>query len=230
MLEAERGDGDQLAGVAASHEPLVRAVEEAMRGGERPVSVAGDCCQSIAVVAGLQRAGVDPVIVWLDAHGDFNTWETSPSAFIGGMPLAMLVGRGEERLMRAAGTRRIPEADVILTDARDLDPGERDALERSDVRRTAEPAKIPRMVPPGRPVYVHLDLDIIDPVDAPAVHYPVKGGPTAAKLGVLLRELAATGQVVAASLTLWDLSKDVDRKTETVCLGALHALVGGEVP
>lgn len=229
LNDPDVGGADQIARMTAIHEMLAVAALDAIRGGERPVSIAGDCCQTIAVVAGLQRAGLDPVIVWLDAHGDFNTPATTPSGFIGGMPLAMLTGRGDDRLMRGVGAQPIPERDIILADARDLDPGERDALERSEVRRSADLAKVPRMIPPGRAVYVHLDPDIIDPVDAPAMHYATKGGCTAANVGVLARALASTGQIVAASMSLWDLPADTDGRTGSACLGALHALVG-ELP
>lgn len=218
--------GDQLARVAAVHAPLALAVELAVRAGERPIGVAGDCCATIAVVAGLQRAGLDPVIVWLDAHGDFNTWDTTPSGFIGGMPLAMLTGRGEGRLVRAAGVRTVAESDIVLTDARDLDPGERQLLEASAVRRTADTSMVTSMIPLGRPVYVHLDADVIDPSDAPAVHYPARGGPSATATVALARALAATGQVVAASVTLWDFGKDEDRRTAGNVLSTLHALAG----
>jgi arginase len=128
--------------------------------------------------------------------------------------------------MRGVGAINLSESDIILADARDLDPGERDALERSEVRRSADLAKVPRMIPPGRPVYVHLDPDVIDPLDAPAMHYPAKGGRTAGEVSVLARALASTGQVIAVSMTLWDLPADQDGRTARSCLGALNALVG----
>jgi arginase len=98
-------EGDHtMARIGSVHGPLADLVQHAIMEGRRPVNVGGDCCQSIAVIAGMRRAGLDPAIVWLDAHGDFNTWETSPSGFIGGMPLAMLVGRGELTLLQQLGS------------------------------------------------------------------------------------------------------------------------------
>jgi arginase len=62
------------------------------------VSIAGDCVATMGVLAGLHDAGITPTLIWFDAHGDFNTWETTPSGFLGGMPLAMIVGRGEQTM------------------------------------------------------------------------------------------------------------------------------------
>lgn len=71
------------------YESLARMVAESLESGHCPVSIAGDCCSSIGVAAGMQRAGADCFLVWFDAHGDFNTWETTPSGFLvgGGFPL-----------------------------------------------------------------------------------------------------------------------------------------------
>jgi arginase len=211
--------------MAVIHRCLAGIVADAVRNGRRPVSVAGDCCAAIGVLAGLQHAGVDPVIVWLDAHGDFNTPETTRSGFIGGMPLAFIVGRGDGSMLQAAGARPVPESDVILGDARDLDPEERIALEGSRVRRAADVTAIPDLLPPDRPVYVHLDPDILDPTEAPAMGYPVRGGPRLATLREVGRRLAGTGRVVAASLTTWDLDADPGGRTERACLSALRAIV-----
>src|SRR3990172_8795656 len=104
---------DQLRRMAAIHASLAAFVAETARRGERPVSIAGDCCAAIPVLAGLKRAGLTPVLVWLDAHGDFNTPETTPSGFIGGMPLAMIAGRGDLRLIEAAGLTPQPQSDIL---------------------------------------------------------------------------------------------------------------------
>jgi arginase len=216
----------QLARMAAVHAPLAAFVAESARRGERPVSFAGDCCAAIPVLAGLRRAGLDPVLVWLDAHGDFNTPETTPSGFIGGMPLAMLVGRGDVTLCRYAGLEPLAESDAVLCDARDLDPGERAALEQSAVRHVTNVRELVASVPEGRPVYVHFDPDIIDAADAPAQLYPVGNGPRLPDVCDVLTELGAARDVRAVSLTVWDLAADRRRVTEAAVLTALRALLG----
>lgn len=118
------GGSNQAARIGAIHTPLAEWARAAAAAGRRSVTIGGDCLQTAAVLAELRRAGMDPVIVWLDAHGDFNTPETSPSGFIGGMPLAMLVGRGDAWLRDNISLPAIAERDIIVSDARDLDPGE----------------------------------------------------------------------------------------------------------
>ncbi|NIS82127.1 MAG: hypothetical protein GTO14_18395 [Anaerolineales bacterium] len=89
------------------HESLAARVAESVRDGSLTLSIAGDCCTTIGVLAGLQRADVSPLLVWFDAHGDFNTWDTTPSGFLGGMPLAMLAGIGDQTMPEAVGLRSI---------------------------------------------------------------------------------------------------------------------------
>jgi arginase len=217
---------DSLARMTEAHLPLARFVARTVRDGGRPVSLAGDCCATIGVLAGLQQAGVAPVLVWLDAHGDFNTAETSPSGFIGGMPLAMIVGRGDQTLTRAAGLAPQPEASVVLADARDLDPGEAVAVRESAVRHVAAVADLPQRLP-ASPLYVHLDVDVLSPREAPAMRYPTAGGPTVAEACAVMESLAGTGRVVAVSMTVWDFAHDADGRTERACTRLLQALVGG---
>src|SRR5512134_2802831 len=222
-------DGPALERLAALHEPLAAAVQAAVTAGERPVSIAGDCCAAIPVLTGLQRAGLAPRLLWLDAHGDFNTPATSPSGFLGGMPLAMLVGRGDTTLLRALGTRPLAEADVLLCDARDLDPEEGRALARSAVRhcRSLE-AVIPASVG-DRPLHVHLDVDVLSLEDAPAMRYPVPGGPRLGALQAFGRQLASRGAPISVSVTTWAFDRDADGRTATACLQALAGLLG-QVP
>lgn len=217
---------DTMARMGGVHTALADLVERAVKHGQRPVTIGADCCQSLAVRAGLRRAGLDPIVVWFDAHGDFNTWETSPSGFIAGMSLAMHVGRGDQRLLDGLALTPMPEADVILSDARDLDPAEGVALRGSNVAHVTRVEDLAAHVPGGRPIYVHLDVDVIDAADAPAMHYSVRGGPSLAALLDAAARLHATGRVAAVSVTTWDLARDDDRTTERVCLRVLDALIG----
>jgi arginase len=166
---------------------------------ERPVVHAADCMAPLAVVAGLQRAGIRPHLIWLDAHGDFNTWETTPSGYLGGMPVAMLVGRGEQTIIQGLGIRPLAEEMVTLADARDLDPGEAAALAGSRVRIMSI-AEIATMALPDAPIHVHLDVDVIDPDELPGLLYPAPGGPTAPDLVAALRHLASAPGLAAISI------------------------------
>ena len=155
-------DGTSLKRMAVLYEPLAELVHLAIRQGERPVSIAGDCCTSLGVLGGLQRAELEPTLIWFDAHGDFNTYETTPSGFLGGMPLAMLVGRGEGSIVQSLDLDPLPEERVILSDGRDLDPGERGALAGSDILHLPDVIQLLNYdLPPG-PLWVHFDTDVID--------------------------------------------------------------------
>lgn len=218
-------EGSQQIRMAAIYERLAEIVGTAMKSGERPVSIAGDCCTSIGMLAGLQQADISPSLIWFDAHGDFNTWETTPSGFLGGMPLAMLVGRGEQTIMERAGTKVLPENQVILSDARDLDPGEQEILADSQVTHLLAVQEFFDHPLPGGPVWVHFDTDLIDSRQAPAMNYPVPGGPSLEDLHSLFRFLAGTGQVVGVSFSSWNPDLDRDGQTSRVCMDLLMELV-----
>ncbi len=218
--------GDIQNRLSALHEPLAQWVARTVARGERPVSIAGDCCATIGVLAGLQRAGMNPVLVWLDAHGDFNTRETTPSGFLGGMPLAMIVGRGEQTMTKGVGLEPLAENRVILSDARDLDPGERQALANSQVHHLPDTRALLQHPLIAQPLYVHLDVDIVNPDDAPAMSYRTEGGPSAAELRYVFRILAGTGRIAAVSMATWNPDLDTDGRSQAVSMELLRCLIG----
>lgn len=218
-------DRSQQLRMAALYEPLALKVARLTQGGYRPVSVAGDCCAALGVAAGLQRTGVDPLLIWFDAHGDFNTWETSPSGFLGGMPLAMLVGRGEQTIPRALGLKPVAEERVYLTDARALDPDEQQALQESQVTHFASVSDVVTYPLPLRPIHLHWDVDVMDPTVAPAVDYPAPHGPHEAQMRDVFRFLAGRGRIVAVSVSTWNPKRDKDGRTTNVCLNLLETLL-----
>lgn len=207
------------------YRPLAALLADTLRQGQRPVSVAGDCCTTIGVLAGLQQAGVTPTLIWFDAHGDFNTWETTPSGFLGGMPLAMAVGLGEQRLPQGVGLRPLPPANVILTDGRDLDPGERTLVEQSGITHLPDITMLLDYPLPDGPLYVHFDTDVVDPAEVPAMNYPAPGGPSADTVRRVFRHLAATGRVTAVSLSAWNPELDGDGRSQAISMSLLQELL-----
>lgn len=182
--------------------------------GNLPVVVVGDCTFSIGVLAGLQRQTPDLTLVWYDSHGDFNTHETSPSGFVGGMPLAMLCGHGEQTIVERAGAKIHPEADVILTDGRDLDPGEAEAIAESDVVHLPNVEDLTSQDFSNAPLYIHFDSDVLQLADLSAVNYPAEGGPSLQTIADSLAYLANTGQVAAVSVTMWNPELDTNNTAE----------------
>ncbi len=179
---------------------LYRALAERVRELDQPRVQVGDCVATLGVMAGLQDQGLDPALVWLDAHGDFNTWETTPSGFLGGMPLAMLAGLGEQTIMEAVGVRPLAGERILLVGARDVDSGEDTNLEAAGVRLVDVEDLATESLPEG-PIYVHLDCDVVAIEDMPAVNYPAAGGPGAAAVREAVERVFASGRVVAFSFT-----------------------------
>jgi len=167
-----------------------------------PVVYAGDCLSIMGAAGGLQRRGLDPTVLFFDAHGDFHTWETTPSGFLGGMPLAMLTGRGEQTIVNGVGMAPIEDDRIWLVDGRDLDPGEDEAVAESNIHHVTVD-QIATDPPPGD-LYVHVDVDVVDPVDMPGVNYPVPGGPSGDAVANAVALLHATGRVVALSFSSWN--------------------------
>jgi arginase len=208
------------------YRPLRELVAKALERGFRPVTIAGDCCTSLGVLAGLQKAGIDPTLLWLDAHGDFNTWETTPSGFLGGMPLAMLVGRGEQTIADGLGLQTLAEDRVILCDGRDLDPEEKAALDGSAINCYSSLPDSTDFLPAAGPIYIHFDTDFIDPTDAPAMNYPSPGGPPLNRINSFFEVLAETGRIAAVSVSSWNPSLDSDGRTGRVVFLFLKVFLG----
>jgi arginase len=182
--------------MAALYEGVADAVAAQVGAGRVPVVVSGDCTTSLGVVAGLQRAGHDPSVIWFDAHGDVQTPQTSSSGYLGGFPVRQLVGGSDRTAPERLGLRPVPERDVVLVDARDLDPPEAEYLARSGIRRVP----VDRVSDVGRPVYLHVDIDVTNPDDLPGLLFPAAGGPSLAAVTEAVRDIVAAGGVAAVGI------------------------------
>ena len=221
-------EGDGQSCMSAIHEPLAEFVRQSIKKGHRPISIAGDCCTAIGMLAGIQRAGLDPILIWFDAHGDFNTWQTTPSGFLGGMPLAMLVGSGEQTMLKTLELTPLTENRVILTDGRDLDPGEKQLIDAADIIHLADVQDLLGLNLPDAPIYVHLDTDILDPAAAPAMNFLAAGGPSEKELQAVMKHLNQTGKIAAVSMASWNPVMDKDGRSRKACLGLLDTLINNE--
>jgi arginase len=191
-------------GLLPLHDRVADAVAARARAGGRPAVVTGDCTTAVAVLAGLHRAGIAAGIVWCDAHGDFNTPATTPSGYLGGLPLAAAVGldtapAGDRAVLAGLGLPPVPDDRVVLVGARDLDPGERLLLEQSRVTRCDVDELAGTPLPPG-PLYLHVDLDVLDPDHLPGLRYPAAGGPGPDRLLAALHHVLAHHEVAAVGV------------------------------
>jgi arginase len=211
-------------------------VARARSAGFFPLVLGGDCLTSLGALAGLLEPATTG-IAWFDAHGDFNTPETTISGYLGGMPLACAVGRGLDDLRahsKLAGA--VAERNVALLGVRDLDPLEERALAASSVMlvRTPEFAgdttKLERAIHALGTlpqVYLHVDIDVLDPVEAPGVDYPAAGGLQTLQLKEAVRMVAGLGNVRALTLTAVNPEKDIDGRTVAAALDVIEAAIAG---
>jgi len=193
-----------------AEEPIVsvnRALAEAIRANEDaiPLILAGDCTSCWGAMAGLAMHQLD--VLWYDAHGDFNTPDTSPSGFLGGMPVAAMVGMGNQDLVKAIGLKTISESSITIVDARDLDPQEAKLLYESDVNHLPNIADVQTRTWEHRPMYIHFDGDVLRLEDNPAVGYPAEGGPTLQEAITSVQHAIRNSEIKGVLFTLWDNHK-----------------------
>lgn len=169
---------------------------DAFHAGRFPVLCAGACSICVTTLPVVARDRPDAFVLWLDAHGDFNSPRTSPSRFLGGMCLAGACGVWETGFEGPA----LDPARVVMCGVRDLDGGEQVLLETHGVSRIERPSRLADALA-GREVFVHLDLDVLDPTVLPGTAFPAPGGFSAEGLARILGEVAAAARIVGAEVT-----------------------------
>jgi arginase len=184
--------------MAALYEEVAAAVATEVRAGRVPVVLSGDCTTSLGIVAGLQRAGHDPHVVWFDGHADVQTPETTSSGYLGGFPVRQLVGGSDRTAPERLGLRPVPEEDVMLVDARDQDPPEVEYLAHAAIRQVPV-EDIGDALPPA-PVYLHVDVDVTNPDDLPDLLFPAPAGPSLDAVAEAVRSVVAGGGVAAVGI------------------------------
>lgn len=205
-LSRERG----IEGRSELLSQLVRAREllEAEQPG-RLLAVGGDCGIEVPVIAYLNaRSEGRLTVLWLDAHPDLNTPESSPSGHFHGMPLRVLLGEGDPAFTALVDRPLRPEQ-VVLAGTRSFDPPERELAERRGLRLFAPEGlagQVPQVVRSIREVgtggvYVHLDLDVTDPREFPSVACPTPDGVPVSTVFHLLDALAGEVDIVGAGVT-----------------------------
>jgi arginase len=197
------------------------------------VTVGGDCAVDLAPVeAALTAYGDRLAVVWFDAHGDLNTPASSPSGAFHGMVLRTLLGEGPPEL---APTRALRPDQVVLAGVRALDSGERafvdeHAIRHVPVARFADPAAVADEVAAtgAGTVYIHIDLDVLDPDVFGSVGTPEPGGLTLDQLVAAVRALAARFAVVGLCVAEYEPSRAGDRRVVADLAVVLQSIVDGQ--
>ncbi|MEM1203769.1 MAG: arginase [Acidobacteriota bacterium] len=213
---------------------------EAIRAGDLPVFLGGDHSVAVGTVGAASHE--EPIgVLWVDAHGDFNTPETSPSGNIHGMPLAALTGLGAPELVNLGRPgAKVDPRDVMLIGIRDLDAKEKDLLRASgagvytmreiDERGMATVAReaLKRLQHRKR-LHVSLDLDALDPSEAPGVGTPVAGGLRYREAHLLMEILAESEKIGSMDLVEVNPILDHSNRTAELAIGLLCSAMGERI-
>jgi len=229
-----------LAAVVKACERMYEAGREALSEDHLPIFVGGDHSISAGTIGGVthyDRAGV----LWIDAHGDFNTPESSPSGNIHGMPLAALRGFGAPELVNVGRPGpKLPAEDVVMIGLRDLDAEEKRMLKDSgmglftmsdiDARGIAQVMReaIERLEHLDR-FHVSLDMDCMDPREAPGVGTPVTGGLTYREAHLLMEILASTGKIGSMDVVEINPILDVHNRTAEIAVELIASAFGKSI-
>lgn len=216
--------------VAAACELIASEVRKAIGQGELPVILGGDHSVAIGSLSGVATSVAEsnrPVgLIWFDAHADMNTPETSPSGNIHGMPLAALLGYGPKELTHVAGfAPKLDPAYCAHVGARDLDPPERELIRQTGLRFFTmreidergmsacmdEAIQIARRAPGG--YAVTLDVDALDPGDAPGSGTVVRGGLTYREAHLAMEKIAEAGGMISLEVVEINTTLDVNNRT-----------------
>jgi arginase len=202
-------EDDPVADVSLLGSRIAAAVAGGVRAGRRPMLVGGNCTGVPGMVGGLQQAH-GPLarigLVWIDAHADFTTPRTTTDGLLGGMPVSTVAGFCQPRWRRATGIEApIPADRILMVDVRSMSESERTIVEAGDITVVAIDSPeldsaVERLASETDLLYVHIDLDVLDPALVPAHYAREEGGPSVEQVVAALEPMLDTGRVGAFAL------------------------------
>lgn len=229
--------------IAAASELIAGEVRKAVEQGELPVILGGDHSVAIGSLSGVVAAVPEPKrpvgLIWFDAHADMNTPETTPSGNIHGMPLAALLGYGPKELTHVAGfAPKLDPAYCAHIGARDIDPPERELIRRTGLRFFTmreidergmsacmdEAIAIARRAPGG--YAVTLDVDALDPGDAPGSGTVVRGGLTYREAHLGMEKIAEAGGMISCEVVEINTALDINNRTAELGVELILSALG----
>ena len=206
---------------------LATTVAEIERSGAIPLVLGGDHSIAMGTLAGICRSGRRPGVIWIDAHGDMNSPQTTPSGNVHGMPLAVVVGLVQDERFPAELRGSVDGAHAVLLATRSVDDGERGNIKRAavtaitmaDIDRLGMAGAMEQAIgiaSRGDGIHLSLDMDAIDPDEAPGVGTPVRGGLTYREAQLAMEMLAASGKL--RSIEIAEVNPILDRENRTALL------------
>lgn len=218
---------------------LAEKVDQEINKDHFPLILGGDHSIAIGSLAGVSKHYQDLGVIWYDAHGDLNSSETSPSGNIHGMPLAVSLGIGHEKLTNISGYNpKIKPENIVIVGARSLDPGEKELIRETGIKvytmheidRMGMPKVIEETIEYLKTrtdgVHLSLDLDGLDPSEAPGVGTPVLGGMTYRESHLAMEMLFESNLITSAEFVEVNPILDDKNKTATVAVALMGSLFG----
>ncbi|RBP88059.1 arginase [Cytobacillus firmus] len=226
--------------IAEKTEKLGEEVDKAIESGSFPLVLGGDHSIAIGTLAGVSKHYKNLGVIWYDAHGDLNTAETSPSGNIHGMPLAVSLGIGHPLLTNVGGyAPKVKPENIVIIGARSLDEGERELIKERGIKvytmheidrigmtKVMEESITYLKERNTDGVHLSLDLDGLDPHDAPGVGTPVIGGISYRESHLAMEMLAESQIITSAEFVEVNPILDDKNKTATVAVALMGSLFG----
>ncbi|MGM0873198.1 MAG: arginase [Bacillota bacterium] len=237
--EVSDGNLKYLKAVSKASDKLASAVNEVVESGSFPLVFGGDHSIAIGTLAGISKHYKNLGVIWYDAHGDLNTGETSPSGNIHGMPLAVSLGIGHPALTNIADySPKVKPENIVIIGARSLDGGERELIRENGIKvytmheidrlgmtKVMEEA-VEYLKSKTDGVHLSLDLDGLDPSDAPGVGTPVLGGISYRESHLAMEILEESKIITSAEFVEINPILDEKNKTATVAVALMGSLFG----
>jgi arginase len=226
-----------VAEIVRACEELANVVAEVVKAGNIPVVLGGDHSIGMGTIAGLDRAGKRAGVIWIDAHGDINTPDTSPSGNVHGMPFAVALGLAGEPFPQTLRATTDGSCGVLMA-IRDIDAGEKTnikkagvtALTMADVDRLGLSDAMKKAIAVAGQaaggIHLSLDMDAIDPNEAPGVGTPVRGGLTYREAQLAMEMLAASGKLRSIEVAEVNPILDAGNRTAQLAVELIASALG----
>jgi arginase len=221
---------------------LKEEVETAIKANHFPLILGGDHSISIGTLAGMKKLHKGKTgIIWVDAHGDFNTDESTISGNIHGMPLAVLTGRGNKDLLAIGPSPTVIEENSVVFAVRDLDPEERELLNKSNVKvytmREIDERGIAKVAREAIEyatrnvdhLHVSFDIDSLDPIEAPGTGTRVPGGLTYREAHLLMEFIHESGKLSSLEMVEVNPTLDVRNQTAKLAVDLIASALGKKI-
>lgn len=228
--------------ILEASEKLAAIVERASGPDDLPLVIGGDHSIALGSITGAVKARGSVGVIWIDAHPDFNTDQTTPSGNIHGMPLAALAGFGDKRLVELGGfSPKISPAQIAIVGARDIDPGERDLLHKAqvqvftmkDIDRLGLSGAISQALEIATTgtngLHVSFDMDSLDPREAPGVGTPVRGGITYREAHLTMELIADSGKLTSLDVVEVNPILDQENRTANLAVELILSALGKRI-